>query len=311
LGAGATAAGAAAAGALAGAAAGGLLGALAGLGIPEEEARYYEGEFKSGRTLVTVKAGDRYDEAWRILERFGAYDVHHQRTGSTLSEGRTRDMGTSGQVREGTVYTPSGQRRSWDQDKANWRDRWQNRYGRSGGSWEDVEVYYVFAYEQMQDPRFQGRRFNEAEPDLRRDWESRGQRGTWQEANPYIREMWESDQPTTASSMHQQQPMGTSTSPTGQTMGSSAGGRSWNDVSPEWRNRWQSRYGSSGGRWEDNEPYYRYGYESSNNPQYQGRNFNDVEPQLRRDWESRNPTTPWDRIRDFVRQVFESGRRVS
>jgi hypothetical protein len=52
----------------------GIAGALIGLGIPEEEAHYYEGEFKSGRTLVTVKADNRYDEAWSILHRNGAYN---------------------------------------------------------------------------------------------------------------------------------------------------------------------------------------------------------------------------------------------
>jgi uncharacterized protein (TIGR02271 family) len=57
-----------------GAAIAGIVGALIGLGIPEEEAHYYEGEFKSGRTLVTVKADNRYDEAWNILHRNGAYN---------------------------------------------------------------------------------------------------------------------------------------------------------------------------------------------------------------------------------------------
>jgi uncharacterized protein (TIGR02271 family) len=57
-----------------GAAAGGLIGALVGLGIPEHEAKYYEGELQSGRFLVTVKAGSRYDEAWGILHRIGAYN---------------------------------------------------------------------------------------------------------------------------------------------------------------------------------------------------------------------------------------------
>jgi hypothetical protein len=52
----------------------GIAGALIGLGIPEEEAHYYEGEFKSGRTLVTVKADNRYDEAWNIMHRCGAYN---------------------------------------------------------------------------------------------------------------------------------------------------------------------------------------------------------------------------------------------
>lgn len=52
----------------------GITGALIGLGIPEEEAQYYEGEFKSGRTLLTVQDENRYDEAWRILHRNGAYN---------------------------------------------------------------------------------------------------------------------------------------------------------------------------------------------------------------------------------------------
>ena len=56
-----------------GAAIAGVAGALVGLGIPEDEAQHYEGEFKSGRTLVTVKAGGRNDEAWSILQRNGAY----------------------------------------------------------------------------------------------------------------------------------------------------------------------------------------------------------------------------------------------
>jgi hypothetical protein len=63
-------------GAAVGAAAGGVLGALVGMGVPEDEARYYEDEFHGGRTLVTVKADGRYDEAVRILRRHGAYDVN-------------------------------------------------------------------------------------------------------------------------------------------------------------------------------------------------------------------------------------------
>jgi len=55
-------------------AAGGLIGALVGLGIPEEEAHYYQGEFEAGRTIVTVKADGRYDEAKAVLTRHGAYN---------------------------------------------------------------------------------------------------------------------------------------------------------------------------------------------------------------------------------------------
>jgi hypothetical protein len=60
-------------GVAAGAAAGGLVGSLVGLAVPEEDARYYQSEFETGRTLVTVKADGRYGEAVEILRSHGAY----------------------------------------------------------------------------------------------------------------------------------------------------------------------------------------------------------------------------------------------
>jgi hypothetical protein len=38
-------------------------------GVPEDEASFYENEFKSGRTLVTVKAGAKSPSAQQIIER--------------------------------------------------------------------------------------------------------------------------------------------------------------------------------------------------------------------------------------------------
>jgi uncharacterized protein (TIGR02271 family) len=61
--------------AAAGAAVAGLAGILIGYGIPEQEAHYYHGEFESGRTIVTVQANGRYDEACSILRRHSGYDM--------------------------------------------------------------------------------------------------------------------------------------------------------------------------------------------------------------------------------------------
>jgi hypothetical protein len=61
--------------AVAGAAAAGLTGTLVGLGIPKEEAEYYEGELRSGRIIVTVRPEGRNAEALAILRRFGGYDA--------------------------------------------------------------------------------------------------------------------------------------------------------------------------------------------------------------------------------------------
>jgi len=67
-------------GATLGAATGTLLGALVNLGVPEEEAHYYESEFQSGLTIVTVKADGRQAEGAAILRRYRAYDVNNRRT---------------------------------------------------------------------------------------------------------------------------------------------------------------------------------------------------------------------------------------
>jgi len=64
--------------ALAGATGGGILGALIGLMIPEEEAHHHHGAFRSGRTLVTVRAEGRYDEALAILQRAGEWEEKHR-----------------------------------------------------------------------------------------------------------------------------------------------------------------------------------------------------------------------------------------
>src|ERR1700694_3538290 len=62
-------------GAAIGAGIGAIAGALMGMGVPEEHAKYYEGEARAGKTLVTVRADTRYDDAQRILRECGAYDV--------------------------------------------------------------------------------------------------------------------------------------------------------------------------------------------------------------------------------------------
>jgi len=52
-----------------GAAAGTVVGTLTGLGISDEEAAYYDEEFRKGRTIVAVQTDDRTDEAYQILQQ--------------------------------------------------------------------------------------------------------------------------------------------------------------------------------------------------------------------------------------------------
>lgn len=67
---------AALAGGAAGATAGGLLGALVGLGIPEHEAKRYEGELKNGAVLVAVEADDR-DQSKLVKQIFEGEDAYN------------------------------------------------------------------------------------------------------------------------------------------------------------------------------------------------------------------------------------------
>lgn len=78
-----------------GALAGGFVGSLTHLGVPEHEARFYEGQLNEGRTVVTVNAPGRYGDAVRILRQAGAYDanvsvnapaIDNNRAGSTYAD---------------------------------------------------------------------------------------------------------------------------------------------------------------------------------------------------------------------------------
>ncbi len=60
---------------LGGALTGGLIGALIDLGIPEQDARFYNDEVRAGGILVTVRAGDRCQEAADLLRTNGGRHV--------------------------------------------------------------------------------------------------------------------------------------------------------------------------------------------------------------------------------------------
>ena len=82
---------AALAGAGVGGAVGGLTGALIGMGIPEYEAKRYEGRVKDGGILLSVHSDDSQwtKKAKEILERTGAQDVSS--TGEATSEKGDKD----------------------------------------------------------------------------------------------------------------------------------------------------------------------------------------------------------------------------
>ncbi len=85
-------------GAAIGALAGGLVGALTHLGIPEEEARYYQDELNAGKTIVTVHAQGRFADAMAILRENGASN-----TTIRNEPGTTAPVDTNTQVADTTT----------------------------------------------------------------------------------------------------------------------------------------------------------------------------------------------------------------
>ena len=64
-------------GAAVGGATGGIIGALVGMGIPEYEAKRYDGKIRGGNILISVHTNDseRQDVVEEIYERAGAEDI--------------------------------------------------------------------------------------------------------------------------------------------------------------------------------------------------------------------------------------------
>jgi hypothetical protein len=84
---------AALAGAAGGAAVGGVTGALIGMGIPEYEAKRYEGKVKDGNILMSVHTDDskERERAKEIFVKGGAEDISYSDEASVSKDQRTSD----------------------------------------------------------------------------------------------------------------------------------------------------------------------------------------------------------------------------
>jgi len=130
------------------------------MGIPEEEAKWYDERVRGGGWLVTVTSPGRYDEARAILHEYGGHDYAR-----------------------GTTATAH---RSWEQAVPEFRSSYERQYGT--GSWERSEPAHRYGYEAAGRNWQSGsaRDWRTDEMELRRDWESRGQ-GSWDEARSHVR----------------------------------------------------------------------------------------------------------------------------
>jgi uncharacterized protein (TIGR02271 family) len=300
-------------GAAIGAGVGAVAGALVGMGIPKEEADYYEGEVKSGRTLVTVKADGRYDEAQSILRRHDAYDIQNRAGSAATATGVV--AGQSAGAARG-VATEDAQTMQLREEQLQAR-KTAVETGQVTLGKEVVEEQKTLEVPVTREEVYVDRR------PVDRPSDRPVEAGAGQTIEVPVREerveldkqavVYEEVGVNKQQVVQNQQVSDTvrreelRVDKQGDVNLPAAGGvRTWDQVMPSYRQRWQQRVGSTGGRWEDYEPGYRYGYELRGRPEYRGRNWTDVESQVQRDWTQRNPSTPWDRVRDSVRETWEN-----
>ena len=91
-----------------GALGGGLTGALVGLGIPEYEAKRYEGKVKEGGILISVHAdsNDETKQAKDIFKESGAHDISS--TGEAHADLKAEDVSSSSEIGAGEVIDNDG-----------------------------------------------------------------------------------------------------------------------------------------------------------------------------------------------------------
>ncbi len=111
-------------------------------------------------------------------------------------EVRERDEKVKGKVRRTDVDVEqlgAGGSRTmaagFDQDY--YRNHWQTSFGSQGGRYEDYEPAYRFGSDLRSNDTYRGRKWNEIEPELRRDWESRNAGSPWEKAKDAVRHAWE------------------------------------------------------------------------------------------------------------------------
>lgn len=95
-------------GAAVGGAVGGITGALIGMGIPEYEAKRYEGKVKEGGILISVHAedSDAIDRAKQVFEQHNAQDIASA-SEAKPSGAKNRDRNRTKETETTTYTTPT------------------------------------------------------------------------------------------------------------------------------------------------------------------------------------------------------------
>jgi uncharacterized protein (TIGR02271 family) len=268
-------------GAAVGAGVGAIAGALVGMGVPEEHAKYYEDEAKAGRTLVTVRADGRYDEAQQILREYDAYDVESRHPG-TETTGADSGLGSPRSAADG------GRLQLHEEELVVHKQPVESGH---------VEVSKNVVTEQrtIEVPVTREELTIERTP-VERTPSDRPLDEREQSVTVPIRE--EQVEIEKRPVVYEEVGVGTREIQDTQRVGGTV-------RREEARIEREGDVNVAGDLGPDAEPAYRYGHEMRRHPDYRGRSWSDVEPEFQRDWTQRNPGTPWERVKNSIRDVWD------
>jgi stress response protein YsnF len=85
----------------------------------------------------------------------------------------------------------AGSSRGYSEFDNDWRTDFNSRYANRGYSYDEYEPAYRFGSTWGQDERYRNRDWNTVETDARRDWESQGARGKWEDVKDAVRYGWD------------------------------------------------------------------------------------------------------------------------
>jgi uncharacterized protein (TIGR02271 family) len=85
-----------------------------------------------------------------------------------------------------------GMRSMGSSDDELYRTHWNSNYANSGGAYEDYAPAYQYGSSLSGSDRYQGQRWDDVEPNVRQDWETKNPGSTWEKMKDAVRHGWES-----------------------------------------------------------------------------------------------------------------------
>jgi hypothetical protein len=175
-------------GVAAGSTVGGIVGGLIGMGIPEYEAKRYEGKIREGNILISVHAenSDEVSRAKDIFKNAGAEDIAYTGEQSVKADSRAVPDGNSERISAAQLH----EFEPYSSYEPAFHEHFIAMYGQSGYQYADYEPAYRYGYALATDSRYRGRDWYVIEPEARNGWTEYG-RGTWEQFKDAVKYSWD------------------------------------------------------------------------------------------------------------------------